>query len=92
MEPLTGSTPSPAATANAGKKACPTRRRPFVSRAAGHTWPGSRVPLFTASSFSPLSPLILRLILGRTSTKIDATTEIWHATGTSGLDKDSCDK
>jgi len=46
----------------------------FVSRGAGHTWPGSRLPLF---------PLSLRLILGRTSMEIDATTEIWRATGTS---------
>jgi polyhydroxybutyrate depolymerase len=44
----------------------------FVSRGAGHTWPGSRLPLF---------PISLRLILGRTSMEIDATTEIWRATG-----------
>ena len=41
----------------------------FVSQGAGHTWPGSHLPLF------------LRLILGRTSMEIDATTEIWRATG-----------
>jgi polyhydroxybutyrate depolymerase len=40
----------------------------FVSKGAGHTWPGSRLPL------------MLRLILGRTSEEIDATTEIWRAT------------
>jgi hypothetical protein len=28
---------------------------------------------------SPLSPLFVRLILGRTSREIDATTEIWRA-------------
>jgi polyhydroxybutyrate depolymerase len=44
----------------------------FVSRGAGHTWPGSRLPLF------------VRLILGRTSMEIDATSEIWRATGASG--------
>jgi polyhydroxybutyrate depolymerase len=44
----------------------------FISRGAGHTWPGSRLPLF---------PLPLRLILGRTSKEINATTEIWQATG-----------
>jgi poly(3-hydroxybutyrate) depolymerase len=43
----------------------------YVSQGAGHTWPGSRLPLF------------LRLILGRTSMEIDATTEIWRATGAS---------
>jgi polyhydroxybutyrate depolymerase len=41
----------------------------FISRGAGHTWPGSHLPLF------------LQLILGRTSKEIDATTEIWRATG-----------
>jgi polyhydroxybutyrate depolymerase len=40
----------------------------FISQGAGHTWPGSHLPL------------LLRLILGRTSTEIDATTEIWRAT------------
>jgi polyhydroxybutyrate depolymerase len=40
----------------------------FVSQGAGHTWPGSHLPVF------------LRLILGPTSTEIDATTEIWRAT------------
>jgi len=44
----------------------------FVSRGAGHTWPGSRLPLS------------LRLMLGRTSKEIDATTEIWRATSASG--------
>lgn len=37
----------------------------WTSSGAGHTWPGSRV-----------GPL-LRLILGRTSTEVDATGEIW---------------
>ena len=41
----------------------------FVSQGAGHTWPGSRLPVF------------MRLILGRTSMDIDATSEIWRATG-----------
>jgi polyhydroxybutyrate depolymerase len=45
-----------------------------VARGAGHTWPGSRLPLF---------PLSLRVILGRTSHEIDATTEIWRSTNTS---------
>jgi polyhydroxybutyrate depolymerase len=36
----------------------------WVSRGAGHTWPGSRLPL------------PLRLLLGRTSREIDATAEI----------------
>jgi poly(3-hydroxybutyrate) depolymerase len=40
----------------------------FVSEGAGHTRPGSRLPLS------------LRLILGRTSSEIDATTEIWRST------------
>ena len=40
----------------------------FVSEGAGHTWPGSRLPLF------------LRLVLGRTSREIDATAEIWRST------------
>lgn len=44
----------------------------FVSQGAGHTWPGARLPLF---------PLYLRLMLGRTSMEIDATAEIWRATG-----------
>jgi polyhydroxybutyrate depolymerase len=43
----------------------------FVSRGAGHTWPGSQLPLF------------LRLILGRTSNEIDATAEIWRSTSAS---------
>ena len=43
----------------------------FISEGAGHTWPGSRLPLF------------LRLILGRTSNEIDATTEIWRSTSAS---------
>jgi polyhydroxybutyrate depolymerase len=56
----------------------------FVSRGAGHTWPGSRPPLlppFPLFPLSPLSPLFLRLTLGRTSKEIDATSEIWRATG-----------
>jgi polyhydroxybutyrate depolymerase len=53
----------------------------FVSRGAGHTWPGSR--LFFGPSLSPLRGLFLRLILGRTSKEIDATTEIWQATSAS---------
>jgi polyhydroxybutyrate depolymerase len=55
----------------------------FTSQGAGHTWPGSRLALFSSFPLSPLSPLFLRIILGRTSTEIDATTEIWHATGAS---------
>jgi polyhydroxybutyrate depolymerase len=58
----------------------------FVSRGAGHTWPGSRLPLFPPFPgflLSPLSPLFLRLALGRTSKEIDATTQIWRATGAS---------
>jgi polyhydroxybutyrate depolymerase len=51
----------------------------FVSRGAGHTWPGSGVRLFASFPTSPLSPLFLRLMLGRTSKEIDATTEIWRA-------------
>lgn len=39
----------------------------WVCRGAGHTWPGSRLPV------------LLRLFLGRTSHEIDATTEIWRA-------------
>jgi polyhydroxybutyrate depolymerase len=50
----------------------------FVSRGAGHTWPGSHLPLLPGA---PLSRLFLRLALGRTSNEIDATTEIWRATG-----------
>ena len=38
----------------------------WISRGAGHTWPGSRMPL------------LLRLYLGRTSQEIDATTELWR--------------
>ena len=49
----------------------------FISRGAGHTWPGSRLPLF---------PLSLRLILGRTSEEIDATDEIWRSTSATVLD------
>jgi len=41
----------------------------WVSRGAGHTWPGSRLPL------------LYRLFLGRTSFEIDATAEIWKAMG-----------
>jgi poly(3-hydroxybutyrate) depolymerase len=40
----------------------------FVSRRAGHTWPGARLSLYH------------RLVLGRTSEEIDAVTEIWQAT------------
>jgi polyhydroxybutyrate depolymerase len=43
----------------------------FISRGAGHTWPGARVTLFA------------QFFLGRTSKEIDATTEIWRATGAS---------
>ena len=39
----------------------------WVSEGAGHTWPGSRLPL------------VLRLFLGRTSNEIDATAEVWRA-------------
>lgn len=38
----------------------------WVSRGAGHTWPGSRLPI------------PLRLLLGRTSHEIDATEELWR--------------
>lgn len=34
-----------------------------------------------SGALSPLSPLFLRLALGRTSKEVDATTEIWRATG-----------
>lgn len=56
----------------------------FASRGAGHTWPGARLPLlppFPVFPLSPLSPLFLRLTLGRTSKEVDATSEIWRATG-----------
>jgi polyhydroxybutyrate depolymerase len=43
----------------------------FLSQGAGHTWPGSHLPV------------LLRLILGRTSNEIDATAEIWRATSAS---------
>ncbi len=39
----------------------------WVSKGAGHTWPGSRLPL------------LYRLFLGRTSFEIGATAEIWRA-------------
>jgi polyhydroxybutyrate depolymerase len=39
----------------------------WVSKGAGHTWPGSRLPL------------LYRLFLGKTSFELDATTEIWRA-------------
>lgn len=39
----------------------------WVSKGAGHTWPGTRLPL------------LLRLYLGRTSQEVDATAEIWRA-------------
>ena len=39
----------------------------WVCTGAGHTWPGSRLPIF------------LRLFLGRTSFEVDATAEIWRA-------------
>jgi polyhydroxybutyrate depolymerase len=39
----------------------------WVSKGAGHTWPGSRLSL------------PLRLFLGRTSNEIDATAEVWRA-------------
>lgn len=55
----------------------------FISRGAGHTWPGSHLALFPTSLLSPLSPFFLRLILGRTSKEIDATGEILDATGRS---------
>jgi poly(3-hydroxybutyrate) depolymerase len=41
----------------------------WTSRGAGHTWPGSHLGPF------------LRMILGRTSTEIDATLEIWSFAG-----------
>jgi polyhydroxybutyrate depolymerase len=39
----------------------------WVSQGAGHTWPGTRLPLG------------LRLFLGRTSFDVDATAKIWRA-------------
>lgn len=39
----------------------------FLSEGAGHTWPGSHLPLFA------------QLFLGRTSGDVDATSEIWRA-------------
>lgn len=39
----------------------------WVCDGAGHTWPGTRLPL------------LARLYLGRVSNDIDATAEIWHA-------------
>jgi polyhydroxybutyrate depolymerase len=38
----------------------------FTSKGAGHTWPGAHPGLF------------MRLLLGRTSTEIDATSKIWE--------------
>jgi len=39
----------------------------WICAGAGHTWPGTRLPL------------ALRLFLGRTAFDVDATTEIWRA-------------
>jgi len=39
----------------------------WVCDGAGHTWPGTRLPLG------------LRLFLGKVSFDVDATTEIWQA-------------
>jgi polyhydroxybutyrate depolymerase len=39
----------------------------WVCQGAGHTWPGSRLPIF------------LKLFLGQTSHEVDATAEIWRA-------------
>ncbi|MGO8826851.1 MAG: alpha/beta hydrolase family esterase [Acidimicrobiales bacterium] len=39
----------------------------WVCRGAGHTWPGSRLPI------------LLRLFLGQTTHEVDATAEIWRA-------------
>lgn len=39
----------------------------WISSGAGHTWPGSRLPV------------VLRLLLGRASRDVDATAEIWRA-------------
>jgi poly(3-hydroxybutyrate) depolymerase len=44
----------------------------WISRGAGHTWPGSRMPV------------LLRLYLGRTSHEIDATAEVWRAAASLG--------
>ncbi len=41
----------------------------WVCDAAGHTWPGTRLPFW------------IRLILGRVSYDVDATAEIWRALG-----------
>jgi polyhydroxybutyrate depolymerase len=48
----------------------------YVAKGAGHTWPGSRLALVSSS---PLAPLLLRLILGKTSKEVNATDEIWRA-------------
>ena len=39
----------------------------WVCKGAGHTWPGSKLPI------------LLRLFLGRTSYEVDATAETWRA-------------
>jgi len=39
----------------------------WVCKGAGHTWPGSKLPV------------VLRLFLGRTSHEVDATAETWRA-------------
>ena len=44
----------------------------WVCKGAGHTWPGSKLPIF------------LRLFLGRTSFEVDATAEIWRAASALG--------
>ncbi|MGO9853887.1 MAG: alpha/beta hydrolase family esterase [Acidimicrobiales bacterium] len=49
-----------------GSEAEPGAVTLWVSRGAGHTWPGSRLPL------------VLRLLLGRTSRDVDATAEMWR--------------
>jgi polyhydroxybutyrate depolymerase len=42
----------------------------WVCKGAGHTWPGSKLPI------------VLRLFLGRTSFEVDATDETWRAAST----------
>jgi polyhydroxybutyrate depolymerase len=44
----------------------------WVCDGAGHTWPGTRLPL------------IARLILGKVSDEVDATAEIWRALAAAG--------
>ena len=59
-------TMSPALTRSTyGREGQPGEVTLWTARGAGHTWPGARVGFF------------LRLLLGRTTTEIDATAKIW---------------